>query len=402
MDVKSGEREVETKIVYFVCKLARPKLGGRTSSRFTIKFRHGSMQSWKWVNEQFGWSDGLLLWQPEKLGASLIERFLDGLDPVADVELEQSETPDTLLWSIKLPVPAAEGPKRGSSHFSLGTVIGLKKWFATCRLYNPWFIPRHGKDKFVVDKDVIQAAFLREDGLSVIILGLSGMDDTAAHFRNDDGKIIANIQNDADSPASGRVLVAVSKSFDIANASVFYHARKLSSELLSLPPQIPQLVEQIKKDGKVNPSWYEEWVDGFGYCTWNSLGQGLTQQKILDSLDSFRKDNIIITTLIIDDNWQSLDNGHKGQGERGMTEFEADKAAFPDGMKGLISKIKSQNPTINRVAVWHTILGYWGAISPNGEISKKYKTVEVSNPYGWKWTCVAPEDIDRFYADFYQ
>jgi hypothetical protein len=39
-----------------------------------------------------------------------------------------------------------------------------------------------------------------------------------------------------------------------------------------------------------------------------------------------------------------------------MTQFEADKNAFPDGLKGMVSKVKSQNPTINQVAVWHTMV----------------------------------------------
>jgi hypothetical protein len=47
-------------------------------------------------------------------------------------------------------------------------------------------------------------------------------------------------------------------------------------------------------------------------------------------------------------------------------------------------------------------LGYWGGISPNGELAKQYKTVEVANQGGGKWTCIAPEDIDRFYDDFYK
>ena len=96
------------------------------------------------------------------------------------------------------------------------------------------------------------------------------------------------------------------------------------------------------------------------------------------------------------------DNEGQGQGSRGMTEFEAEKRYFPDGMKGLMSKIKSQNPTIKNVAVWHTMLGYWGAISPNGEIAKNYKTIKAKNVWGGEWTCIAPEDIDRFYADFYR
>jgi hypothetical protein len=126
-----------------------------------------------------------------------------------------------------------------------------------------------------------------------------------------------------------------------------------------------------------------------------------------------------VNTLIIDDNWQSLDNEGQGQGERGMTEFEANKRGFPNGLKGTVDTIKQENPGITHIAVWHTMvipfpaysfivrsliyyqLGYWGAISPDGDISKKYKTIQATNPTGRKWTVIAAEDIDRFYNDFY-
>jgi hypothetical protein len=46
--------------------------------------------------------------------------------------------------------------------------------------------------------------------------------------------------------------------------------------------------------------------DGLSYCTWNGLGQGLTEEKIFTALDSLSKNEINISNLIIDDNWQSL------------------------------------------------------------------------------------------------
>lgn len=46
--------------------------------------------------------------------------------------------------------------------------------------------------------------------------------------------------------------------------------------------------------------------DGLSYCTWNGIGRELTEQKIFDALESLAKNNINISNLIIDDNWQSL------------------------------------------------------------------------------------------------
>lgn len=63
-----------------------------------------------------------------------------------------------------------------------------------------------------------------------------------------------------------------------------------------------------------------------------------------------------MTTLIIDDNWQSLDNEGQHQGRRGMTRFEADVNAFPNGLRGLVRKIRVDYPSIQRIAVWHTMV----------------------------------------------
>jgi hypothetical protein len=250
------------------------------------------MSRWIWVNERLKQADGLLYWQPESVSDQLLEKFVDGLDPLIEATVERPETSDTLLWSLSVPVPQANGTVPGSSQLKLGTVLNSARWFATCRLYSPWFIPRHGKGGFFVDKDAVQVAFLRDDGLSVVILALSGVNDTSMCFRNNDaGEVVIMTRNDADVPASGTIILAVAKSFDIANAATIYHARKVSaSASKNLELQMQAL--QIKDSKEATPNWYEEWVDGFGYCTWNSLGQGLTEDRILESLEAFRKDDI--------------------------------------------------------------------------------------------------------------
>lgn len=49
--------------------------------------------------------------------------------------------------------------------------------------------------------------------------------------------------------------------------------------------------------------------DGLSYCTWNGIGQHLTEQKLFDALESLAKNEINISNLIIDDNWQALVRG---------------------------------------------------------------------------------------------
>lgn len=53
-----------------------------------------------------------------------------------------------------------------------------------------------------------------------------------------------------------------------------------------------------------------------------------------------------------------------------------------------------------------TQAGYWGGVSPHGEIAKNYKTVELQKETslipGDTITMVDADDIDRMYNDFYK
>jgi hypothetical protein len=138
-------------------------------------------------------------------------------------------------------------------------------------------------------------------------------------------------------------------------------------------------------------------------CTWNGIGQDLTAEKVSQALDHLSKENINITNLIIDDNWQSLSSGET-QFQRAWTDFEANKEGFPNGLKTLTTEIRKRHPNVNHIAVWHAILGYWGGVSPKGWIADNYKTIEVEKEpgvAGGKFTVVAPEDSQRMYNDFY-
>lgn len=127
-------------------------------------------------------------------------------------------------------------------------------------------------------------------------------------------------------------------------------------------------------------------------------------------MDALRNNNINVTNFIIDDNWQSIDYRGNGQFQHGWIEFEAERNAFPKGLKHVVSQIREKQPSIQHVAVWHAIMGYWGGISPDGKLAKTYKTVDVVRedadrrnlPLGGKMTAIAKEDVGKFYDDFYQ
>lgn len=398
-----GTKQTTDSAVWYSASLTGlPKHGHAVS--FTFRFRASEADDWTWVKDAYGLQDGILCYQTQDLrkhSTHAITDFFSGFSDDIKVQSERAQTSNTQLYSLSADVVASKGDDSGYTHHKLGVAKRTVKWFAEVRIWSPWLAPRHGGKKVKLDKDAILISFLREDGLHVTALAISGVKDVLTTFvSDDDGNVLIKARNER--PETGRaiVLVAVAESFDVANAAVFYHARKVVAEDGIATADV---AIETTPDEEVQPQWHEEWFDGFTYCTWNALGQDLSAQKIYDALDDLAKENINITNLIIDDNWQSLtgEQGVDGQSDRGWTRFEANDRGFPDGMKATTAKIRKDHPNIKHIAVWHAILGYWGGVSPDGWIAENYKTVTVAKDDGLI-TVVAAEDVGRMYDDFYK
>ncbi|KAF2030319.1 raffinose synthase protein-like protein Sip1 [Setomelanomma holmii] len=370
---------------------------------YTITFRAAENEPWKWANEAFSTSDGHLIYQSADALKSDLTHYIGELPPFLTIQIEPSDTPETELWSLTGPVQAASGKNPGILNEKLGIPTTFARWFAVTRIWSPWLAPRQGKEKFQPDKDTIMTAFERKDGSHLVVLAVSGIKDVLTIFRHDgEGRIVINSQNDRESEGTFELIAAVGKSLESAVAAAMYHARKIVTRYEAAEGQIDAEYLALFKDFK--PQWLENWYDGFSYCTWNGLGQNLTEEKIFNALDELAKNNINISNLIIDDNWQSLTNGET-QFDSGWVEFEANKAGFPRGLKATVSDIRSKHKNIRHIAVWHAIQGYWGGIAPDGKIAKEYKTVRVQTKdgvSGGEVTMVAEEDVGRFYKDFYE
>ncbi|MCJ1471972.1 hypothetical protein MMC13_000616 [Lambiella insularis] len=390
---------------YFTGVITRPS-NSSAAVEFTLKFRTSASASWKWVNDQSNLTNGELLFQAIHLPRVLSDCFGEFSSSIS-VDSIKSEVPDTNLWSLMSSIHAA-GNKSVFVSESLGVPIDVTRWFALVRIWSPWLAPRHGKDKFKVHEDALLCSFLRRDGLHLVLLAMSGIEDVLTVFKGDnDGHVLMSSRNDGTESRRVRIIAAVGRTFETANAACMYQARKLVSGPGSLSQGLQEAID-APVDEEARTRWMDNWYDGLTYCTWNGLGQDLNEQKIYHALDTLDKNDIKITNLIIDDNWQSLDNPGKGQFERRWTDFEANKEGFPNGLAYTITNIRDNHPSIEHVAVWHAILGYWGGVSPDGSIAKKYKTKIVSRSQGHETfmppaniTVVDADEAQRMYNDFY-
>ncbi|KAK4447603.1 raffinose synthase Sip1 [Podospora aff. communis PSN243] len=381
----------------------------RSTTSFTVKFRQGLDHDWRWIRDEQGIGDGVVIVEgsaDEK--EEDLPDLIRGLNPDLGWRSHMSQCPNTQLWSVQASVPGVAGDTSAFADVTLGVPWGdFIRWFALVRLWTPWLAPRHGKSTFEHDKDAVMCSFLSPEGKHLTLLGLA-LGDVVTVLRSDgSGKVSLHIRNDSLESGTGTVLVAVGNSFESSNAAVMYHARSI------VRPSTVPLSEDETSENPLQPNWYEDWYEGLGYCepgTWNALGQRLTHEKVLNALDALDGNGIKIATLIIDDNWQDIDYRGDGQWQHGWNDFEAEPKTFPKGLKGLVSEIRQKHRNIQHIAVWHALLGYWAGIAPGGQLAKKYKAIEVVRedvnpgnlPIDSTMTVVAQEDVGRFYRDFYQ
>ncbi|KAK5195847.1 hypothetical protein LTR99_002371 [Exophiala xenobiotica] len=398
---------------------------------FTIRYRIDPDSEWSWVYHNFGIKDGELVLQPP-IDPNFLGAYPVDIGEGWTIRKTPSDAPAARLYTIESshPIPT---PTEGNANFEslvLGRVTQVCRWFALVRIWEPWFAPRHGDNQLHLSEPAILMSFLRSDGLHVVLLAVNGIDEVLTQFGSTaNGEIVVQARNDSGRDRKFKVLAASAWKFEVANAAVMYEARKLVrqsvayNQLVEQLDQIPKSItaESVDSDtvlvnnsknptdeGVVAPQWLESWYDSLAYCTWNSLGQDLNAEKIMEGLDSLAKHKINISTLIIDDNWQSLDGkqGDTDQFQRGWKAFEANPLGFPEGLKSAVAKIRETHPAIRDVAVWHALMGYWGCIAPEGELAKNYKTVEVNfrqgTPMAGRKLTIHPDDIHRLYDDFYR
>lgn len=385
----------------FEGEIDRPQSG---IGNFTIRYREhqdGDADSgWRWANREQQVGDGELIFTSSKSSSEQQEvsafsfeglgRYFDNLSSDIEVEVRKSEAPGAALWSLSGPVEGAKDGHSGVARLPFGVPSCVSRFFALVRLSVSWLGPRQGKDKLDLSDDAILCSFLRKDGVHVVLLGVSVDDVLTVLGSGSGGAVVVKAQNDSPSPSRFQVLVSAADEFEIAMSALVYEARKL----------VRPYDTSVNDDQKAQ--WLSSWYDGLTYCTWNGIGQDLNEEKLISALDELKSQGINIKGLIIDDNWQSLDN----EGDswyRGWKQFEANPKAFPSGLAKTVSTIKELHPNIEYIAVWHALLGYWGGISPEGVLASTYETREVQLNSSIRSSILAidPSDIQRFYNDFY-
>jgi len=155
-----------------------------------------------------------------------------------------------------------------------------------------------------------------------------------------------------------------------------------------------------------------DFVDSFGWCTWDAFYQEVSAEKLRAGLAAFQASGVTPGFVILDDGWQT--EHALATGERRLASFAANEK-FGGDLRQCIAEAK-QHFGVRTFLVWHAVIGYWGGVDPEG--LPGYSVVEQPRRFGegilthmprcneeWWGGLVGlvPEsEIGRFYDDYHR
>ena len=156
-----------------------------------------------------------------------------------------------------------------------------------------------------------------------------------------------------------------------------------------------------------------EFMDYFGWCTWDSFYEKVKSSDIKIGLDSFKKGGFVPKLLILDDGWQTVTE----EGERGFWKLFSFKAneKFNNCLSETVNMAKNEYG-VKKFFVWHAVMGYWGGVDTNAPEIQKYRPqlssavhtegIKENNPVRWNsehfpFGIVDSDKAFDFYNDYH-
>jgi len=233
------------------------------------------------------------------------------------------------------------------SDLQLGVPAILERFMALVKIASPWIGPLHGGASFESRKDGVMALLQRRDGLVVLVLPVSGagrVGGRSAYVVSDEGghgQVLVQGMNDARAGCSevGVIVVAGLEVQQTVDKGMQYLKHLISDGE----------ARSLEREREVSEKARDFWERGLCYCTWNGLGWNLSERKILETLETADANDIKFCNVLIDDNWQTTAGRNYGS-SGSWSGFEANEQ-FPDGLRGLVKRIREKLPYVEHIGV---------------------------------------------------
>ena len=98
----------------------------------------------------------------------------------------------------------------------------------------------------------------------------------------------------------------------------------------------------------------------FGWCTWDSFYEKVSQDLVREGLESFRKGGFAPKFLLLDDGWQTVNDRWENRGHHKLKSFTPNEK-FNQNLKDTVKMAKDEYG-VEMFYVWHAIMGYWGGV----------------------------------------
>ncbi|KAH8196756.1 hypothetical protein TruAng_009075 [Truncatella angustata] len=382
--------------------------------RFETRARHGSKGAWITALGDSKLDSIVTL---ADVTDSRNQKLLDINDYISDLNPELRSRllgndlkSNVTSWIVEVPVEAAQGEAAHMTQVMFGKPFGgeFLSWFAISRNTTSWMAPRQGRTYFKLDVAAILCSFVSVHGQHLIVLGISGFENVMAIFGDDNGgALMIKIRNEREAPGLGRVILAVGINFEETLAYALSQARAMFTNTSG-----PNNSWASNPIPKLSRDWADHWMNGLIYSPFSSVVQKISLHEIMDGLKDLEAKGIIVSSLILENGWQKVDQNAPSRYHAGLVDFDTDPAAFKLGLKHAITDIKGQHRSVRNIIVNHPIFGYWGGVSedPNGPLRQSYEIVHVQRSEtiqpGPKTVLslalVSSRDVKRFFKDYYK
>lgn len=158
-----------------------------------------------------------------------------------------------------------------------------------------------------------------------------------------------------------------------------------------------------------------EFVNYFGWCTWDSFYDKVSAADVEAGLKNFKDGGFVPGLVILDDGWQSVECVDDDRGKHQLSSFEPNEK-FNHNLSETIRSAKEEYG-VKLFMVWHAVMGYWGGVYPNSpsmsgfdvklktqSYSKIMKEInpKVSEALSFPYGIVNPAKAFEFYNSYHR
>jgi raffinose synthase len=156
-----------------------------------------------------------------------------------------------------------------------------------------------------------------------------------------------------------------------------------------------------------------DFVDTFGWCTWDSFYKDVSADGVKRGLASFAAGGVEPRFIILDDGWQ--DYKRMPTGEDRLVSLSPNQARFGGDLTPVV-RLAKEDFKIRTFLVWHALTGYWGGVDGNSlpgydvrDVQRSFSSgilhyhANLNSDYWGRWVGVIPPTrIAKFYSDYYR